>query len=201
MSMKNLPRILILTAAAGLCASTAFASDDSTLRFEGGIGATPVGRINNNGTATPTSDDFPEANTVLDVAPGGAPWTIRSLRARIDSDGRISAKGEGLLLAGGNNIGTRGGPRQVLASLFCRAAPVAPTTTGAAIGPFNSEFVDLDANGDFEIRGSLTDSAGAAPPEPCGDATDNRPVLLIRTVAGGAPGAWFASGILRGRGD
>lgn len=191
--MKNLPRILILTAAAGLCASIAFASDDSALRFEGGIGATPVGRINNNGTATPTSDDFPEANIVLGVSPGGAPWAIKALQARVGSDGRISAKGEGLLLAGGNNIGTRGGPRQVLASLFCRAVG------GAAVGPFNSEFVDLDPNGDFEIRGALTDSAGAAPPNPCGDTVDNRPVLLIRTVTGGAPGSWFAAGILKGR--
>lgn len=193
--MKNLQRIVILTAAAGLYASVALASDDSALRFEGGIGSTPVGRINNNGTATPTSDDFPEANIVLGITPGGAPWTIRSLRARIGSDGRISAKGEGLLLAGGNNIGTRGGPRQVLASLFCRA------TGGAAIGPFNSEFVDLDANGDFEIRSALTDSTGATPPNPCGDTIDNRPVLLIRTVAGGAPGSWFAAGILKGRDD
>lgn len=193
--MKNLPRILILTTAAAMYASAAFASDDSGLRFEGGIGSSPVGRINNNGTATPTSDDFPEANIVLGVSPGGAPWTIKALRARTGSDGRISAKGEGLLLAGGNNIGTRGGPRQVLASLFCRA------TGGAAIGPFNSEFVDLDANGDFEIRSSLTDSTGATPPNPCGDAIDNRPVLLIRTVAGGAPGAWFAAGILQGLDD
>ncbi len=195
--MKNRQRIISLAAAAGMFASAAFASDDDGLRFEGGIGATPVGRINNNGTATPTSDDFPEANSVLGVNPGGAPWIIKSLRARIGADGRISAKGEGLLLAGGNNIGTRGGPRQVLASLFCRAAPVAPATTGAAIGPFDSTFVDLDADGNFEIRSSLTDSTGAVPPSPCGDTIDNRPVLLIRTVAGGAPGAWFAAGILK----
>jgi hypothetical protein len=198
--MKNRQRIALTALCASLFASVAGASD-AGLRFDGAIGATPVGRINNNATPTLTSDDFPEANTINGVAPGGAPWTIRSFRAEIQADGQISAKGEGLLLAGGNGFGTRAGPRQVLVSLFCRGEPVPPATAGAVIGPFNSGFADLSPGGDFRIRSTLLDANGAQPPSPCGDAVDNRPTLLIRTVAAGAPGAWFAAGLLKGEGS
>jgi hypothetical protein len=180
-SMNIKPHAILLAGAAFLALPAA--ADDSLARFDGGLGSQPVGRINADGTAA--------VNTVGGVPAGGAPWVIRELRATIRADGSISAAGAGLLLAGGNNIGTRGGPRQVLASLFCRDG------AGALIGPFNSGAVPLDANGDFRIRSVLADAAGAAPPNPCGDAIDNRPVLLIRTVAAGAPAAWFAAGILR----
>jgi len=194
--MKNRQRFVLTALCAGLFVSAAGAADDGLL-FDGAVGSTPVGRINNNGTPNDVADDFPVVNTIHDVTPGGAPWTIASFRANIRADGRISAKGEGLLLAGGNGFGTRGGPRQVLVSLFCREQPVPPATAGAATGPFNSEFVDLDPNGDFQIKGTLANADGAAPPVPCGDTIDNRPTLLIRTVAGGAPGSWFAAGILK----
>lgn len=195
--MKLTPIVAALGFAATLAAAPALAADN-LVRFDGGIGSQPVGSINNNGTTpTPTNDDFPNVNTVHGVTPGGAPWTIKSLKADIKTDGGISARGEGLLLAGGNNIGNRGGPRQVVASLFCRADPVPPATAGTVIGPFNSQFVDLDANGDFQIRGTLTDATGATPPNPCGDTIDNRPTLLIRTVTAGAPGSWFAAGIIK----
>ncbi len=48
------------------------------------------------------------------------------------------------------------------------------------------------------MRSKLTDANGATPPLDCGDTVDNRPVLLIRTMAGNpaAPGAWFAAGLL-----
>lgn len=196
--MRNGPLVIAAVLAAGLFASAA-ASDDEGLRFDGAVGSSPVGRINNNGTATPTSDDFPDVNTIHNVTPGGAPWTISRFRAHIRPDGRVSAKGEGLLLSGGNNFGTRGGPRQVLVSLFCRAEPVPPATTGAVIGPFNSPFVDLAPDGNFEIDGELADAGGAAPPATCGDTVDNRPTLLIRTVTNGAPGSWFAAGIIKSR--
>jgi hypothetical protein len=180
-SMNLKPHALLFAGAAFLAAPAI--ADDSLARFDGGIGSQPVGRINADGTAA--------VNTVGGVPAGGAPWVIRELKATIRADGRIAAAGAGLLLGGGNNIGTRGGPRQVLASLFCR------DTTGTLIGPFNSGAVDLDPNGDFRIRSVLADATGATPPNPCGDAIDNRPVLLIRTVAAGAPAAWFAAGILR----
>ena len=138
-------------------------------------------------------------NTVAGVAPGGAPWLIRSFDAVIRKTGDVRAHGEGVLLAGADGLGTRAGPRQVVLSLFCRNAPVPPAVAGSLqTVPFNSEPVDLDADGDFDVHGKLTNADGATPPLDCGDTIDNRPVLLIRTMAGNpaAPGAWFAAGLL-----
>ena len=144
-------------------------------------------------------------NTVAGVAPGGAPWGITSLDAVIKINGDIRARGEGVVLLGGDGLGTRAGPRQVILSLFCRNVPVPPAVSAALIlTPFNSEPVDLDEDGDFSVRGKLTDATGAMPPLNCGDTIDNRPVLLIRAVtpanpttgAPATPGAWFAAGLL-----
>jgi len=153
----------------------------------------------------------PTLNTVAGVAPGGAPWGITSLDAVIKINGDIRARGEGVVLLGGDGLGTRAGPRQVILSLFCRNVPVPPAVSAALIlTPFNSEPVDLDEDGDFVVRGKLTDATGATPPLNCGDTVDNRPVLLIRAVtpanpttgAPATPGAWFAAGILAdGHGD
>src|SRR5207245_7546648 len=84
-------------------------ADDSLVKFEGGIGVIPVssaaGLQNANGT-------FPDVNRndVRGVGPGGQPWVISRLQADVTLDGRISVDGRGLLLAGGNGIGTNGGP-------------------------------------------------------------------------------------------
>ena len=158
-------------------------------KFDGGTGVQPFR----------SAAGVPALNTVAGVPPGGAPWLIRSFDAVVRKNGDVRAHGEGVLLAGADGIGTRAGPRQVVLSLFCRAAPVPPLATGALnLVPFNSEPVDLDADGDFDVRGKLTDATGATPPLDCGDTVDNRPVLLIRTMAGSpaAPGAWFAAGLL-----
>src|SRR5215216_4852792 len=126
------------------------------VRFDGGIGVIPVRA-------------GPAANTVRGVNPGGQPWVIRSLTADVNSDGRILVDGRGLLLAGGDNIGTNGG-QSVRARLFC------------GLVAHDSPLVPLQANGDFRIDGAVAPT----PPFPC-----NNPVLLI--VSGG--GAWFAAGI------
>jgi hypothetical protein len=158
-------------------------------RFDGGVGVQPFR----------SAAGAPALNTVAGVAPGGIPWLIRNFDATIRKNGDVRAHGEGVLLAGGDTLGTRAGPRQIVLSLFCRAAPVPPAVTGALnLVPFNSEPVDLDADGDFDVRGKLTDASGATPPLDCGDTGDNRPILLIRTTAGNpaAPAAWFAAGLL-----
>ena len=148
----------------------------------------------------------PALNTVAGVNPAGAPWGITSLNAVIKTNGDIRAVGEGVLLWGADGIGSRAGPRQVILSLFCRNAPVPPAVSAALIlTPFNSEPVDLDEDGDFVVRGKLTDATGATPPLNCGDTVDNRPVLLIRSVTPATsstpatPGAWFAAGLLAGK--
>ena len=143
-------------------------ADDSLLRFDGGIAVDPVSGIAANGT--------PTANTVRGVGPGGAPWRIANLSASIDVSGRISVRGRGLLLAGGNGIGTNGA-QSVHAILFCGPAATATAHATPAAG------VALAANGDFRIDDVLS----PRPPNPC-----DTPVLLI---ANPAP-RWFAAGIL-----
>lgn len=177
--------------AALICAAVTFippALADSTLFvFKGAIGSQPL-----------RAGGLP--NTIAGIAPGGTPWPIESFKAEIKADGSLIAKGKGLLLGGGDTVGARGGIRQVVASLFCRNAPVAPAVTGTLqTNPYNSEPVDLDENGDFKINNDLINGDNESPNADCGDSLDNRPVLLIRAFAGNpaAPGPWFAAGIIK----
>ena len=149
-------------AAASLLAHAS--SDDTLVQFNRGIGVDPVAGIANGA---------PVLNTVLGVPPGGRPWVIRKLSAAVSTNGTIAVRGSGLLLAGGDAIGTRATITQVMATLFCG---------GVA---FNSAAGDLDTAGNFRIRSALS----AMPPNPC-----NAPVLLIRNAAGN--NAWFAAGIV-----
>ncbi len=147
------------------------AADGSLARFDGGIGVIPVSSVagvqNDDGT-------FPNVNrnNVRNVPPGGQPWVISELKASVDLTGRIKVQGRGLLLGGGNNIGTNGNAA-VFATLFCETIEQSSSLTG----------VPLEPNGDFKID----DVLAPTPPNPCPN-----PVLLIRTTNGGR---WFAAGI------
>ncbi len=156
-------RRLLLLSIVVLCALPVFA-DDALVRFEGGIGVNPVARVDGTAATGPAV-----RNVVLGVPPGGFPWVINRLSGSVKDDGRIAVEGRGLLLAGGNGIGTNGG-QSVRAMVFCGG--VAST----------SSLVPLDPNGDFEIDDTLS----PAPANPC-----TAPVLLIVN----ANGAWFAAGI------
>jgi hypothetical protein len=181
-----------------LAAGTALAGGNSgssnlLFVFDGAIGMQP---LRAGGTA----------NIVAGVNPAGVPWGMTSFQAVVKSTGEIRAKGTGVLLLGTDNIGTRGGPRQVILSLFCRNAPVAPAILGTVqTTPFNSQPVDLDEDGDFSVRGWLQDANGGTPPSTCGDSVDNRPVILVRSVTAGVggaaatPGGWFAAGVISPR--
>lgn len=197
MNVKRL--VTAMSIAASLAAMPTFAAD-TLFKCDGGIGSQPF--RNAAGVAVP--------NTVAGVNPGGAPWPIESLKAAIRIDGSIHLVAKGILLGGTDNIGTRGGPRKMVASLFCRNPIVPPAVAGTVqTTPYNSQFVDLDPDGNFKLDGLLTNASGATPPLDCGDTIDNRPVLLLRTVtpanattgAPAAPGAWFAAGILKGQSD
>ena len=149
-------RVLGAALFAALNYSAIVIADDRLVRFDGGIGEIPVSSL-------------AAANVVKGVSPGGQPWVISRLVADVRTDGRISVDGRGLLLAGGNGIGTNGG-QSVRAMLFCGAAS------------FTSDLVPLQANGDFSIDGALS----AVPSEPC-----DTPTLLIVNSGG----RWFAAGI------
>ena len=191
-------KIKALLCVAGLVAAgTAFAGGNHSgnsnilFAFDGSIGVQPFR----------SQAGAPVLNVVAGVNPGGIPWGLTSFQAIIKNTGDVRARGTGVLLLGGDNIGTRGGPRQVVISLFCRNAAVAPALVGTinTANPYHSVPIDLDEDGDFSLRGKLTDATGATPPLDCGDTVDNRPVLLVRSVSTttpAVPGAWFAAGVL-----
>jgi len=156
-------------------------SGNSLVRFEGGIGVDPVSNVAGdpvilviNGVNTTT---FPNVirNVVRGVNPPGQIWRIAALTADVKIDGRIRVQGRGLLLAGGNSIGTNAN-QSVRARLFCDATTAFDSANLVALQP----------NGDFRIDDVLRSTGGATPPNPCAS-----PVLLI--INGG--GAWFAAGI------
>jgi len=144
----------------------------NSLNFSGAIGVDAVSNVVVNGTTVTVSP-----NVVRGISPSGQIWRIADLDARITSDGRIRVRGRGLLLGGGNGIGTNGG-QSVFATLFC--GPAASATSSST----NEAGVALDSDGDFTIDDLLS---------PLPASTCDTPVLLIRTAAGAHP--WFAAGI------
>ena len=133
---KTLNLLVVAVALVELAAVDTWAAE-SLVRFDGGIGSTPL-------SAGPAS------NVVRGVSPGGQPWVIRDLKAAVRVDGSIKVDGRGLLLAGGNTIGGNGN-QSVRAVLFCGNLAQ------------QSALVPLEANGDFRIDDVLTPT----PPNPC----------------------------------
>jgi hypothetical protein len=139
-------------------------------RFNGAIGADPVSNVVVSAT---TGAVTVTPNAVRGVVPPGQIWRISTLNANVFTDGHIVVHGRGLLLGGGNNIGTNAG-QSVFATLFCTASSSSTNATGVA----------LDEDGNFTIDDVLS----PLPQAPC-----DSPVLLIRTTGGTHP--WFAAGI------
>jgi len=161
-------------------AGSALADDerDTLVRFKGGIGVHPVSNV--AGIQNAANGSFPDVtrNVVKGVNPAGQLWVIDKLDAKVKTNGDIKVEGKGLVLAGGNGIGSPpANATSVFATLICEAAAPfierSTTLTGVALAP----------NGDFKIDDVLT-------PIPNGCAS---PVLLIRTAGSGN---WFAAGIL-----
>jgi len=152
--------------------SITWGQDNVDVKFKGGIGVIPVTGVAANGTVN--------LNVVRGVNPAG-PWRIADLTAVVESNGHITVRGRGLLLAAGNGIGTNAGA-SVHATLFC-----GPAATATA---FDEPGVPLAPNGDFFIDDFLTGSVSV--PTPC-----ENPVLLIRNGAVPGQGVWFAAGIQR----
>jgi RNA polymerase sigma-70 factor, ECF subfamily len=163
----------LIAAAVGMVAQVTAQERTPLVRFDGGIGVQPVSNVAGSANADGT---FPNVrqNVVRGVSPAG-PWRIASLKASIYTDGSITVRGRGFLLAAGNSIGQNANQR-VFATLICEAtAPFVERSTSFAGIP-------LEPNGDFRIDDTLS-------PAPADCAS---PVLLIRTSSNGT---WFAAGI------
>jgi hypothetical protein len=164
----------VILLAIGIGGPVSAKEDDVLVRFDVAIGSNPVaspaGPVNGDGT-------FPNVtrNIVRGVNPGGGIWRIAALRAQVDTDGHITVRGRGLLLASGNSIG-RNANQSVFATVICEAAAPFVERSTTLTG------VPLDPNGDFRIDDTLNPE-----PQECPS-----PLLLIRSSGSGA---WFAAGV------
>src|SRR5207247_9140774 len=112
----------------------------------GAVGVAPV----SSGVATATTAEVVNRNIVRGTQPPGQIWRIAALSAEVKTDGRIKVDGRGLLLAGGNSIGTNAN-QSVRARLFCDATTAFDSANLVALQP----------NGDFRIDDVLRLAAGA----------------------------------------
>src|SRR2546428_2214030 len=139
-----LATLVVVLLPVALVAKDSKDSGNSLVRFEGGIGVHPVSNVSGAANA---DGSFPNVtrNVVRGVNPAGQLWVIANLRADVKTDGRIRVDGRGLLLAGGNGIGTNANNAKVFATLICEAAsPFVERNTDTA-------GVQLEPNGDFSI--------------------------------------------------
>jgi hypothetical protein len=117
------------------------------------------------------------------VTGGGVPWSTTKGSARLNLDtGDAKFDVRGLVLAGGNSIGTRGGIAQVKGTFVC--------DTNGSSGGGNSALVDtplvaLDDQGNAKFSGNV-----GALPVAC---IEPDIAFLIRT----AGGSWLAFGAVR----
>jgi len=117
-------------------------------------------------------------NVVGNIAGGGQPWTTLGGHASVDlSSSRVQFEVRGLVLAGGNTIGTPGAVNQVKGTLICDAGNTNVT--------LDTVLVPLSPRGDAEFSGAI-----APVPTTC---TPSNVAFLIRIAAG----RWIANGAVR----
>jgi hypothetical protein len=117
-------------------------------------------------------------NLVGNIGGGGQPWSTLGGRAKADlAAGRVDFEVEGLVLAGGNTIGTPGAVNQVKGTLICDA--------GGANVTIDTVLVPLSPQGDAEFSGSV-----GPIPSTC---TSSNVAFLVRIAAG----RWIANGSVR----
>ena len=154
-------RAAVILFALGIVGQVSAQERDFLARFDGGIGVIPA-----------TNPDG-QPNTVRGVPSPPGPWRIASLRADIDTYGRVKIRGRGLLIANGNAIGTNFNQR-VFATLICEVTAPIQRSTDKAGSCARTERR-------FSNRRHAGPGARGMP----------NPVLLIRNTGG----VWFAAGI------
>jgi hypothetical protein len=114
---------------------------------------------------------------------GGTPWTTSRGNAEVNlTTGDLRFNVEGLVLAGGNSIGTPDGVTTVKGTLVCDTTGVNSPNSVLV----DSSLVPLDAQGDAKFKGNLGILPAACTSQP-------NIAFLIRTASGG----WIASGMVR----
>jgi hypothetical protein len=118
-------------------------------------------------------------NVVGGITGGGDPWSTRTGSAFVNLEtGSVHFEVNGLVLAGGNTIGTPGAVTQVKGTLICGPASGSPVV-------IDTPLVPLSAQGNAEFNGSLGSSTGG-----CSAASV---AFLIRVSAG----AWIGNGAIQ----
>jgi hypothetical protein len=116
-------------------------------------------------------------NTVGGIVGGGQPWSTLGGHAYVDlSSGIVDFRVKGLVLAGGNSIGTTGGITQVTGALVC--------SPGSSPTVFFTTPVTLSAQGNAEFHGSFGSSLTGC--------SATNVAFLITTTA--SPPHWLANG-------
>jgi hypothetical protein len=139
------------------------------------------------GAGTATADDavrwktvigiIQAGNTVAGVTGGGQPWSTLGGDARVNLEkGKLEFSVRGLVLAGGNAIGTPGGVAQVKGTLVCDPAGPKPTLHDTAAVPLGPE-------GDASFSGEIGILSA--------DCFNSDPAFLVRIVPAGR---WIANG-------
>ena len=117
-------------------------------------------------------------NVVAGIPGGGQPWSTLGGEASVNlSNGRVEFEVRGLVLAGGDTIGTPGAVNQVKGTLAC--------VTGVTPTVIDTPLVPLNARGDAEFDGSV-----GPIPTTC---TPTNVVFLVRIAAN----RWIANGAVR----
>ena len=118
-------------------------------------------------------------NVVGGITGGGQPWSAHEGEALVElTSGFVVFEVRGLVLAGGNTIGTPGPVNHVMGTLVCGPGSASPTV-------IDTPLVPLNAQGNATFNGSFSSSTAAC------SATDV--AFLIRT----AGGAWIGNGSIR----
>jgi len=118
-------------------------------------------------------------NMVGNITGGGQPWITLGGEANVNlRSGRVEFEVRGLVLAGGNSIGTPDAINQVKGTIVC--GPGTPTQFVA-----DTPLVSLSAQGDAEFEGNVGPF-----PSVC---TPANIAFLVRIAAG----RWIANGAVR----
>lgn len=162
-----------LALGAAVAGQNALADSGDSIRWQTVIGLIQAGNAVGTGTGKVTG--------------GGQPWSTLGGHAAVDlRTGHVNFDVQGLVLAGGNTIGTPGTIAQVRGTLVCDTdgSGSAPSGTSVLV---DTPLVDLDEQGDASFNGDV----GPLPPV-CSSEPDI--AFLIRIGAGAAAGRWIANG-------